>query len=118
MDPTGREVEEHRYLDNFFKRLNKVLLERNALANERSRLEEENDELKRILKAYLDGISVGPETMADPTNPLLIVNQRLQRTLRLRQTASMASQQVVEVQAVSAAAAGSGHLGVQGARMR
>lgn len=51
-------MDEWKYLDNFLRRFNKVFLERTALANERARLEDENAELKGILKQYLDSLSI------------------------------------------------------------
>lgn len=33
------------------------------------------------MKQYLDGLSVSPQVLDDPANPLLIINQRLQMKL-------------------------------------
>ena len=54
----GQTVEEWNYLDQFFKRYNKVLLDVTAIERERDRLGGENGDLRSILKQYLDGISV------------------------------------------------------------
>ena len=81
-------------LDNFWKRYNKVkatlqplhqillgnasvqvLLDKLAIERERSLLNEENAELRSILKQYLDGISVNQEVLSQ-NNTLLIVNGR------------------------------------------
>ena len=63
------------YLDNFFKRYNKVLLDVMAIERERDRLGNENGDLRSILKQYLDGISVNPDVINNP-NPLLVVNHK------------------------------------------
>jgi len=62
-------------MDNFWKRYNKVLLDKLALKKEQSNLENENANLRQILKQYLDGISVNEETLAN-RNPLFVVNNR------------------------------------------
>lgn len=87
LDANGEVVASWAYLDNFFKKYNKVLLDVSSIRRERSRLEEENEELRRILKSYLDGISVTEDVISNPVNSLLIVNERLQRALRTRATA-------------------------------
>jgi hypothetical protein len=46
----GQKVGEWNYLDNFYKRFNKVLLDKMALENEKSKLMKENQDLKAILK--------------------------------------------------------------------
>ena len=56
----GQPLDEWNYLDNFFKRYNKVLLDVTAIERERDRLGGENGDLRSILKQYLDGISVSP----------------------------------------------------------
>ena len=62
-------------LDNFWKRYNKVYLEKLALDKERQTLASENGRLRCLLKQYLDGISINDETFSQ-LNPLLIVNKR------------------------------------------
>ena len=71
----GAVIEEWNYLDNFFKRYNKVLLDVMAIERERDRLGGENSDLRSILKQYLDGISVNPDVINNP-NPLLVVNHK------------------------------------------
>jgi hypothetical protein len=73
----GAHVEEWNYLDNFFKKYNKVLLDKFALSKEREQLERQNEDLRLILKQYLDGVSVNEEVMAG-TNSLLVLNDKLQ----------------------------------------
>ncbi|KAF0685817.1 Aste57867_22339 [Aphanomyces stellatus] len=72
----GEKVSEWEYLDNFWKRYNKALLDAMAIAKEKERLEMENRELQAVLKQYLDGISVNEQVMSS-INPLLVVNGRL-----------------------------------------
>lgn len=62
-------------LENFWKRYNKVLLDKVAKEKEKSVLLAENQKLRFLLKEYLDGISVSDEVMSK-ANPLFIVNQR------------------------------------------
>ncbi|KAL6760063.1 flagellar associated protein [Haematococcus lacustris] len=78
LDDTGAEVEEWDYLNRFFRRYNKALLDKTAIDREKSRLEKENADLRSILKQYLDGISVNDDVLNNPINPLLVVNNRLQ----------------------------------------
>ena len=71
----GMPIEEWNYLDNFFKRYNKLLLDVNGIERERERLRHENGDLRSILKQYLDGISVNEDVINNP-NPLLVVNHK------------------------------------------
>lgn len=71
----GKSIEEWNYLDIFFKRFNHVLLDKCAIEKEKNRLSLENEDLRTILKQYLDGISVNSEVL-DLENPLLVVNNR------------------------------------------
>ena len=73
----GHVVEEWDYLNNFFKRYNKVLLDVMGIERERERdrLRRENTDLRSILKQYLDGISVNEDVINAP-NPLLVVNHK------------------------------------------
>lgn len=66
---------DYKPMDNFWKRYNKVLLDKLALKKEQSNLENENQHLREILKQYLEGISVNEETLANK-NPLFVVNNR------------------------------------------
>ncbi|RLN15333.1 hypothetical protein BBJ28_00002989 [Nothophytophthora sp. Chile5] len=79
----GVAVSEWEYLDLFWKRHNKVVLDELALRREKERVANENRELQTILQQYLAGISIGP-TVLDGANPLLVVNGRL----RLHQPAT------------------------------
>merc|ERR550514_1386286 len=76
VDAEGKPVEEWNYLDNFYKKFNKVMLDKLAVEREKERLEKENQDLQSILKQYLDGISINKEVM-DANNPLLVVNGRV-----------------------------------------
>ena len=71
----GKPVEEWNYLDVFFKRYNKVLLDKYAISKEENRLQQENSDLRNILKQYLDGISVNADVINEP-NPLFVLNNR------------------------------------------
>lgn len=66
---------EHAALNRFYQRYNKVLLDRLALEDQKRALQEENENLRAILKQYLDGISVNEEVLGN-LNPLFVVNGR------------------------------------------
>uniref|UniRef100_A0A7S1CIL1 Dynein regulatory complex subunit 2 n=1 Tax=Bicosoecida sp. CB-2014 TaxID=1486930 RepID=A0A7S1CIL1_9STRA len=72
----GAPVAEWNYLDVFFKKFNKVLLDKLAMERERDRLRQENGDLQSILQQYLEGISVTEDALRKP-NPLLVINGRL-----------------------------------------
>eukprot|EP01060_Flectonema_neradi_P013758 TRINITY_DN20481_c0_g1_i1.p1 TRINITY_DN20481_c0_g1~~TRINITY_DN20481_c0_g1_i1.p1 ORF type:complete len:541 (+),score=139.55 TRINITY_DN20481_c0_g1_i1:53-1624(+) len=55
--------EEWQYLENFWKRYNKVLLDNAAISREKYHLVNENTKLRTLLKQYLDGISVNNDVM-------------------------------------------------------
>ena len=55
-----------------------VLVDRVAIGREKDRLEKENEDLRTLLKQYLDGISVNETVINNPANPLFIVNGKLQ----------------------------------------
>jgi len=69
-------IDESTYLDNFFKRFNKVKLDHLAIEREGERLNKENAQLRSILKQFLDGVSVNEDVLANP-NPLLVVNGKV-----------------------------------------
>ena len=48
-------MHEYTALENFWKRYNKVLLDKLAMEREKQTLEDENSKLKSLLKQYLDG---------------------------------------------------------------
>ncbi|KAI4902996.1 hypothetical protein NFI96_012023 [Prochilodus magdalenae] len=67
-------------LEKFWQRYNKVLLEHLCLEREEKVLSRENQQLRVLLKQYLDGITVSDEVLHE-RNPLLIVSrQSLQAT--------------------------------------
>jgi len=69
-------IDEWTYMDNFFKRFNKVKLDQLAIEQEGKRLQKENLQLRSILKQFLDGVSVNEDVLAAP-NPLLVVNGKV-----------------------------------------
>lgn len=68
-------VNDYEQLDGFWRRYNKVQLDKLALESEKRSLENENMTLRNVLRQYLDGVSVNNETLKEP-NPLFVVNQR------------------------------------------
>uniref|UniRef100_A0A383W766 Dynein regulatory complex subunit 2 n=1 Tax=Tetradesmus obliquus TaxID=3088 RepID=A0A383W766_TETOB len=93
LDDEGKDVEEWDYLNRFFSRYNKVVLDVAAVDRERLRLEAENADLRQLLKSFLDGISVNEAVLNMPANPLLVVNQRLQLVMAERRKQRSAGQQ-------------------------
>jgi hypothetical protein len=69
--------DEFQALANFYKRFNKVLLDKLAIEKQKKQLEKENLFFKSLLKQYLDGVSVNEDVLSGP-NPLLVVNNRIQ----------------------------------------
>jgi len=71
-------------LAGFHKRVHRATLDAASVARSRDALRAENAELRRLLRHYLDGISVPADATAGPANPLLVINERLQRALAAR----------------------------------
>ena len=67
---------EFQMLDNFYKRFNKVHLDKLAIQKQKATLEKENLFFKNLLKQYLDGVSVNDDVINN-NNPLLVVNNRV-----------------------------------------
>lgn len=67
---------EFKQLDNFYKRYNKVNLDKLAIQKQKATLEKENLFFKNLLKQYLDGVSVNDDVINN-NNPLLVVNNRV-----------------------------------------
>ncbi|XP_064620664.1 dynein regulatory complex subunit 2-like [Lineus longissimus] len=74
-EPLAAVMDEYSTLENFWKRYNKVLLDKVALDKEKGMLLGENQQLRTLLKQYLDGISVNDEILSQ-VNPLFVVNQK------------------------------------------
>eukprot|EP00960_Hanusia_phi_P077927 768758-Hanusia_phi.AAC.1 len=60
---SGQTVEKWNMLDNFLRKYNMVLLDKEAIRREKERLVQENGDLRSILKQYLDGISVNQNVL-------------------------------------------------------
>merc|ERR1712127_839908 len=67
---------EFQLLDNFYKRYNKVHLDKLAIDKQKATLEKENLFFKNLLKQYLDGVSVNDDVI-NASNPLLVVNNKV-----------------------------------------
>jgi len=87
-DEAGAVVPEHAYLDRFFGRFNSAYLDERAAEREKRRLERENADLRALLKRHLDGTDVNAEVIADPNNPLFVVNDRVLKTQEARRRAA------------------------------
>lgn len=73
---TPEETQEFAYLNNFYKRYNKVLLDKLAIEKQKEALNKDNALLKSLLKQYLNGISLNDDVLRD-NNPLLVVNNKI-----------------------------------------
>jgi hypothetical protein len=87
LDTRGFAVDESRYLERFFRRLNKATLDALASSRERERLSAENADLRDIVAGYLNGVTVSDETTRDPNNPLFVVNERVLKAQAQRRDA-------------------------------
>lgn len=67
---------EFKMLDQFYKRYNKVHLDKLAIEKQKATLEKENLFFKNLLKQYLDGVSVNDDVI-NANNPLLVVNNKV-----------------------------------------
>lgn len=63
-------------LTRFYAKYNKVLLDTLGIKSEKNRLMQENQELRLLLRQYLDGIAITPNSLQQD-NPLLIINGKL-----------------------------------------
>lgn len=74
-------VGESDMFDKFYRRHNKVLLEKLSLQREKEGLVQHNQRLKTMLSKYMSGMGVTPGLMSNP-NTLVIVNQNTNAPLR------------------------------------
>jgi hypothetical protein len=72
----AEDYEEFSYLNNFYKRYNKVLLDKLAIEKQKEALAKDNALLKSLLKQYLDGISLNDDVLKN-NNPLFVVNNKV-----------------------------------------
>lgn len=61
---------------NFFKKFNKVFIDKMAAENEQRILKEENKSLKLKLSRYLDGLTINAKTLQGPENRLFTSNTK------------------------------------------
>ena len=62
------------YVKNYFKRYNKVMLDKIAIQQQKELYLKENKTLKALLKQYIDDISVNDDVMSQE-NPLFVQNK-------------------------------------------
>jgi hypothetical protein len=74
-------VEESDLFDKFYRRFNKVLLDKLALQREKSALTQHNQRLKAMLKRYMSGTGVTKD-LTDHPNTLFIINQQTNAPMR------------------------------------
>ncbi|KAJ3407891.1 hypothetical protein CcCBS67573_g04761 [Chytriomyces confervae] len=84
MDPEleGILPKEFPAMEQFNKRFNKIGLDVLALKKQKEGLQEENSNLRSILRQYLDGISLN-EDVLNQLNPLVVVNGRTNIPLKM-----------------------------------
>ncbi|KAI9328161.1 coiled-coil domain-containing protein 65-like protein [Obelidium mucronatum] len=82
-DPELAEIlpKEFPAMEQFNKRFNKISLDVLALKKQKEGLQEENANLRSILRQYLDGISLN-EDVLNQLNPLVVVNGRTNAPLK------------------------------------
>lgn len=71
-EPLAKLMMEYQPLENFWKRYQKVMLDKVVLQKEQNLLTQENQKLRCLLKQYLDGISVNNAVLSE-VNPLLMI---------------------------------------------
>lgn len=71
-----KQFNEYTQMDKFYRRYNKVLLDKLAIEKQKATLEKENMFFKSLLKQYLDGVSVNDDVI-NANNPLLVINSRV-----------------------------------------
>ena len=81
-------------LENFHRRLNAALLSRTAAQRIRDRVRKQNEQLRSVLRRYLEGINVRDDTL-DMPNPLFVVNGKVELTQATR-SRRMGQPQIVE----------------------
>lgn len=86
------QMKDYLNLENFWKRYNKVFLDKASLEKEKLMLSTENAQLRLLLKQYLDGISVNDEVLSS-NNPLLVINNR--SNVRLNMPVGQSEQKVI-----------------------
>jgi len=76
LEITEQMYKEFSYLNNFYKRYNKVLLDKLSIQKQKESLQNDNVLLKSLLKQYLDGISLNDDVLKN-NNPLFVVNNKI-----------------------------------------
>jgi hypothetical protein len=66
-----QETRSYSYIKNYFKRYNKVMLDKIAIQQQKDIYKKENQTLKNILKQYIDNISINDDVISHE-NPLLV----------------------------------------------
>lgn len=75
---SAEEAGERMQFERFWKRFNKVLLDKMVLDQQRDRLEADNENLQNLLNQFVREITVpGPKEMIQGDNSLLVLNGRL-----------------------------------------
>lgn len=69
-----QESKSYGYIKQYFKRYNKVMLDKIAIRQQKDLLKKENDTLKSLLKQYIDNISINDDVIAQD-NPLLVTDK-------------------------------------------
>jgi hypothetical protein len=71
---TEDEFKSFSYIKNYFKRYNKVMLDKIAIQQQKELYKKENQTLKNLLKQYIDGISVNDDVI-NQDNHLLVASK-------------------------------------------
>jgi hypothetical protein len=75
INDAGKEVEEIDYMSNFYKRFNKVMLDKLAIQMERNKLSNENTKLANALQKFIDSQTI-PERLKRKYNILVTIMKK------------------------------------------
>ncbi|CAD2219069.1 flagellar associated protein [Angomonas deanei] len=75
------------YMERFWTKYNKVMLDNAAIAQERHHLEQENQQLQVLLKQYLDDVSINDNVMQSSNNNLLKTTKAPKNVVQMANTA-------------------------------
>ncbi|XP_035169200.1 dynein regulatory complex subunit 2 [Oxyura jamaicensis] len=74
-EPLAQALQDYVGLERFWQRFNKARLEEQALARERAAVSHKNQQLRGLLRQYLEGLSASPKVLSKP-NPLLAIKHK------------------------------------------
>merc|ERR1711976_467503 len=91
---TPQEFKKFSYLKNYFKRYNKIMLDKLAIQKQKELYLKENQTLKSLLKQHIDGISVNDDVIRNE-NPLIVTNKAKMEYVPIQRVPKMVSNNVL-----------------------